>query len=41
MTPEEFQTHISWPGDRPFYQGEVDVGHENRNEDDDEEDAEI
>ncbi|KAI5414140.1 hypothetical protein KIW84_058328 [Lathyrus oleraceus] len=40
MTPEEFQTHIAWPGDKPFYQGEIVIGHGNGNKDDDKEDAE-
>ncbi|KAI5441420.1 hypothetical protein KIW84_010768 [Lathyrus oleraceus] len=31
MTPEEFHTHIAWPGDKPFYQGEA-VGHEDEND---------
>ncbi|KAI5428617.1 hypothetical protein KIW84_033570 [Lathyrus oleraceus] len=35
MTPEEFQTHIAWPGDKPFYQGEA----AGRKDENDEEDA--
>ncbi|KAI5441281.1 hypothetical protein KIW84_010660 [Lathyrus oleraceus] len=36
MTPEEFQMHIAWPGDRPFYQGEA-VGHKNEDGEEDDE----
>lgn len=32
MTPDEFQTHIAWPGDKSFYQGEAAAGHGNINE---------
>ncbi|KAI5426143.1 hypothetical protein KIW84_031824 [Lathyrus oleraceus] len=39
MTPEEFQIHIVWLEDKPFYRGEAAAGHGNGNEDD-EEDAE-
>ncbi|KAI5391470.1 hypothetical protein KIW84_076330 [Lathyrus oleraceus] len=35
MTPGEFQTHIAWPGDKPFYQGEA-AGHRDENENDEE-----